>query len=65
MTGEVKKKRNRYNEEILKRLKEKFGYGVRYITMCLGGDSKSEMADILSKEYAEMLKAVQEVLKGM
>lgn len=65
MTGEVKKKRNRYNEEILKRLEEKFGYGVRYITMCLSGDSKSEMADVLKKEYATMLKAVQEVLKAM
>lgn len=65
MTGEVKKKRNRYNPEIVKRLQEKFGYGERYITMCLSGDNKSEMADILNKEYAAMLKAIKDLLKNM
>jgi len=65
MTSEIKKKRNRYNAEIIKRLQEKLGYGERYITMCLAGDMKSEMADIIKKEYAAMDKAVKDLLKSM
>lgn len=65
MTGEVKKKRRTYNKEILKRLVEKLGYTERYCTMCLSGDLKSEMADIIKKEYNTMEKAVIDLLKTM
>lgn len=66
MTDKLKKKRNTYNNDILKRLEEKFGYGYRYITLCLSDtNNQSEMAEVFRKEYNEMSKAVTELLKTM
>jgi hypothetical protein len=62
---EVKKKRQTYNKIIIDRLIKKYGLGKRYITMCLSGDVKSEMADVLTKDHSAMTTAVEKLLETM
>jgi hypothetical protein len=45
------KKRNYYNEEILKELEKKFGYSIDYIRKSLRGDRTGIMPDNIRKEY--------------
>lgn len=64
MNKETKKK-NIYNTEILNRIKEKYGLSKRFITMSLSGDRKSEMTDIVRKDYKKMETAVAALLKTL
>ncbi|TPG37527.1 hypothetical protein [Flavobacterium pectinovorum] len=59
------KKKNTYNTEILNRIKEKYGLSKRFITMSLSGDRRSEMTDIVRKDYKIMEVAVTALLKTL
>lgn len=63
------KKRTYYNEDILIKLKGKYGYSLDYIRKCLRGDRPGEMADILKKEYKtlqnEALKAIEQTSNSL
>lgn len=59
------KKKNTYNTEILNRIKEKYGLSKRFITMSLSGDRRSEMTDIVRKDYKKMEIAVNALLKTL
>ncbi len=56
------KKRNKYNDIVVKRLAEKFGLTAHYIRMCLRGDRVCETADTIVKEYKALDKKVKETL---
>lgn len=64
MDKRTQKKPN-YNQDIIKRLKEKFGVSSRFITASLSGDRKSETSDTIKKQYASMSKAVTEFIKTL
>lgn len=64
MSKETKKKNN-YNTEILSRINEKYGLSIRFMRMSLAGDRKSEMSEIVIKEYKKMHAAVTELLKTL
>jgi len=59
------KKKNTYNKEILNRIKEKYGFSKRFITMSLSGDRNSEMTEKIRKDYKKMEMAILALLKTL
>ena len=60
------KKRNNYNEDILRALNERWGYSIDYIRKSLRGDRVGVMPDTLIKEYKKLViasKKIQETAK--
>lgn len=62
--GKGTKKPRKFNAEVLKRIKEKFGLSEYYIRECLNGHNTSETADTIRKEYNRLLTAVQTALNS-
>lgn len=58
------KKPRKYNTEVLKRIREKFGLSEYYIRECLNGHNSSETADTIRKEYKRLLTAVEMALNS-
>lgn len=59
------KKRENYNGEVVKRLKEKYGVSKRFVTMSLTGDRESETSETIKSDYYKMQKAISELLKTL
>lgn len=58
-------KRNRYNTDVVNRLREKYGLSKTYVTGSLSGIFKGDVPDTLKKEYPIMLKQLQEAIKKL
>lgn len=56
------KKRNKYNEDILVFIHNKYGYSIDYIRKSLRGDRVGEMPDIIIKEYKALEKASKDAI---
>lgn len=59
------KKKPKYHELVLDRLKVKYGVSQRFITMSLNGDRESETSESIKKDYPSMVRAVIDLLKGL
>ncbi|MDA6068030.1 hypothetical protein NJT12_00235 [Flavobacterium sp. AC] len=59
------KTKSNHNTEILNRIKEKYGFSLRFIRMSLAGNRKSEMSDMVKKDYEIMHNAVTKLLKTL
>lgn len=59
------KKRNQYNNVVIKRLKDKYGVSKRFITMSISGDRKSETSSAIKKDYKTMCKSLTKHLKDL
>jgi len=59
------KKLNNYNQDVIERLKSKYGVSKRFVTMSLSGDRHSETSTTIKKDYKLMTKAVKELLKTL
>lgn len=58
-------KRNRYNSDVINRLREKYGLSKTYITGSLSGIFKGDVPDTLKKEYPIMLKQLEQAIKKL
>jgi len=59
------KKKPKYHELVLNRLKVKYGVSQRFITMSIGGDRDSETSESIKKDYLVMVRSVIDHLKGL
>lgn len=59
------KTKSNHNTEILNRIKEKYGFSLRFIRMSLAGNRNSEMSDLVKKDYKIMHEAVTNILKNL
>ncbi len=59
------KKTNRYNQEVINRLREKYGVSGRYITMSVNGDRISETSERIKADYNKMVQEVGLTLKQL
>lgn len=57
-------KKNKYNTDIIDRLKAKFGVSRRFITQSLSGDRKSETSESIVKEYGQLQEKINNALNG-
>ena len=59
------KKKPKYHELVLDRLKVKYGVSQRFITMSLNGDRDSDTSESIKKDYPTMVRAIIDLLKGL
>lgn len=59
------KKRATYNPVVIDRLHTKYGYSKNYIRECINGTRKAEVAEILKREYKELLEKVRVALNSV
>ncbi|CAA0247732.1 hypothetical protein [Tenacibaculum maritimum] len=57
------KKRNKYNEDILLKLKKRYSFSIDFIRKSLRGDRVGEMPDILIKEYKKLEAASRKAIE--
>ncbi len=56
------KKRNSYNVLAVTMIAKRFGFSTQYIRQCIRGDKKSISADIISKEYFQLVKKIEKLI---
>lgn len=57
------KKNNTYNVFVINAISEKRGISKQYIRQCIKGDRNSISADIIKKEYYDIVRKIDIVLK--
>ncbi|CAA0235665.1 conserved hypothetical protein [Tenacibaculum maritimum] len=62
--NKLTKKRIKYNEDILLKLKKRYDYSIDFIRKSLRGDRVGEMPDILIKEYKKMEAASRKAIEN-
>lgn len=58
------KKRNNYNEDILIKLQQMYGYSKDYIRKCLRDDRVGIMPDKIKKSYKELENAAKKAIQN-
>lgn len=62
MNDKPTKNKNNYNEEFLKALMKKYGYGVDYVRKSLRDDKKGTMPDAIKKDYSLLLNQEKKMI---
>ena len=57
------KKYSKFNSQVVNALSEKHGFTTQYIRQCLRGDRNSLTSDTIRKQYAQLTKEVENILK--
>jgi hypothetical protein len=57
------KKNNTYNVVAVNAISEKRGISKQYVRQCIKGDRNSISADIIKKEYRDMVRMIELLLK--
>ena len=56
--------KRKYNQLVVERLREKFGFTKYYIHQCLRDERVNETADVIKKEYKRLCLEVDQALKS-
>jgi len=57
------KKKNKWNAIVINRLAQKHGFTKYYIRQCLRRDRNNNTADIIRREYRELVLKVEQALQ--
>ena len=58
-----KKKKPEYNQDAIKALVDKYGYGSYYIRQCVSGNKQGLFPDQVQKEYGILCKKIDDAKK--